>query len=483
MLNQAAVVLISVLFACSCADSKGMTPLPSLELLQVLPASKRVEVGDQFQLGAQRVLGRSAENVTAQTTLRSDDEATVSVSYDKDQGAVARALRPGTAHIIAEFEGMSGMAEVIVSAAVSAIELEPAPQVLPLGTQKSLGAALIAGAEKRGLDDGSWGSADPAIASVDEAGLVTAKSTGTTTITLTRAGLVASTRVHVAALALTSAQLTASFGAQLVAAGTGKLRVSGTFSGDVVERTADISSMFAFAAGPDMAPVTVEGAKVTAGSAAGTATIVATGKPGSLAADMRLELQVEVIALASLQALSIEIPETIAFDMEPTKFRGLGDFGAGMLLETKPEMLAAEPVSAVSIDLQSNTLSPLMIADVKLTATQNVAAEGGMGDPRKVEAVAMLTIVDEPLSGLTLAAAPDPLRPGQTLQLTATALHGATLTQVVTDSALWSSGDPNVAVVSNISGGKVTALQPGTTTLTASYRGQLTSMQLLVSAP
>lgn len=75
------------------------------------------------------------------------------------------------------------------------------------------------------------------------------------------------------------------------------------------------------------------------------------------------------------------------------------------------------------------------------------------------------------------------LQPGQTTQLTATALHGATLTQDVTEPTLWSSDDPSVAVVSNVSAGKVSALQAGTTTLRASYRGQVASIQLTVGAP
>lgn len=71
---------------------------------------------------------------------------------------------------------------------------------------------------------------------------------------------------------------------------------------------------------------------------------------------------------------------------------------------------------------------------------------------------------------------------GQTLQLTATAQYGFS-SQAVTQPALWQSSDPQVAVLSNAHGGRVSALAAVSTTLSASYRGQAASFVLNFAAP
>jgi hypothetical protein len=471
-LLRAVLVLLA-----ACAESKGMTPPPALSLLQVLPASKRVEVGETFALGAQRVQGKTAENVTAMASIRSDDETVLRVS-----GALAEALSPGTARIIVEHEGLTGMAQVIVSAAVSAVELDVGDLALATGTSLPLGAVLFAGDEKRPFDTGSWGSLDPAIASVDEQGIVTGGSAGVATITVSRDGIGASTQVRVADLALASLQLTAAPGAQLPAAESGRLSVAGTFAGAVTPHTQDVTDLFTLSVGEDSAElVTLSGSQVTA-TAAGTATVLATGKPGTLAAGMSAELALELIAKERLLALSVEPPEQVALDMAPLALRVTGDYGDGLLLATTPDSLTAEPASALSIDQESGTLAPLEAAEVTLTAKLSVAGVTPE-EQRDLEATAALSILDAPLSALSISAAQASLAPGAVLQLTATAAYGPSLSQDATELARWISDDPRIAVVSNVRAGRVTALSAGVVSLRALYRGQVAMLQLSVSAP
>jgi hypothetical protein len=69
---------------------------------------------------------------------------------------------------------------------------------------------------------------------------------------------------------------------------------------------------------------------------------------------------------------------------------------------------------------------------------------------------------------------------GQSLQLTATAVHPDGTTSDVTRSAAWASSDSTIAAVNGL--GSVAATSAGTATLSASYQGKSATITLTVVA-
>lgn len=471
----------------ACADAKGMEPTPSLDVLMVLPAASRLMVGESAQLGAQRVTGQTAANVTDRVQWRSDDEAVVTVSYDAEAGAVATAVGIGTAHVTAIDDGVSAEAEITVRAAISALELDTGLFELAAGTSKSWGAVLIAtDGSKSQLSEGTWGSSAPDIATVSQDGTVTGVAAGEASITLTSAGLTTTQPVFVRDWTLESIETEVEGGTSLLTQSSAAIRVTGTFSEG---HTQDITGLFAFdVAQPDPAqepPVSVDGDTLSAGDKAGTAQVEGNGKSASIADGEQVSFEVNVIAPSLLQSLGLQIVDRVATQGEPVALRITGDYGDGVTLQTEPDSLSFEPNDLVYYDPSSGKLTPLAAGTLTITAKTTVPAEDETSEDKEVTATEQLEIVSEPLSALTISAAADnaeiaPLDPGESLALKADASFGAELTQDVSDAALWKSSDPSIAVVSNVRAGRVTGLKPGTVTITATYRDETASLELTV---
>lgn len=469
-----------LLFGVACADDEQDLPASELDFLELLPTFKRIEVGESLRLGAQRVNGATTENVSSQVTLRSDDEAVLQV----EAGNVVRAVAPGTAHVTAKHAGASASATVAVIAAVSAVELDLVDFWLARGTTKAFGAVLIAGDEKRPFDEGVWGSLDPDIASVDATGQVTGHQPGETTITLSRSGLTTLGQARVEDAALVSVQLRSSSGTQLVSGRAGELTVEGRFSSGGREQTQDLTELFELTVDGDPDVLELAGTTVSAGDKGGTATVVAQGKSDTIAADQQAELDLEVVELTKLQSVRIDVPGEIALGMEGTAFKILGEYGAGVELETTPTELSANPADVIEIRTSSATIVPLRAAEAELNVLVKVPVSDDESRDVEESPPKVVRVIDAPLSMLSVSLDPgdgpaSALSPGQTLQLQASAHYG-TLTQTVTQSAVWTSSDSTVAIVSNVHGGLVTALRPGTATLRAGYRDQPAAYELVV---
>ncbi|MGD2155071.1 MAG: protein kinase [Gemmatimonadales bacterium] len=123
------------------------------------------------------------------------DPTVASVSAD---GQV-RALAPGTTEIVATIDGRSARATVTVTAeAVAAVTLSPASVHLQPGATAQLSATVV-GVRGSRLDGRplEWRSSDETVATVSAAGIVTAVSAGTATVSATAGGRTGQTTVTV----------------------------------------------------------------------------------------------------------------------------------------------------------------------------------------------------------------------------------------------------------------------------------------------
>jgi uncharacterized protein YjdB len=462
-----------LLFSTACTGDDADIPASQLDFLELLPTFQRVEVGESLRFGVERVNGATTENVSSKVTLRSDDEDVLQV----EDGNVVRAVGPGTAHVTVEHDGARASAEVAVISAVSALELDQVDFWLARGTTKPFGAVLIAGDSKRAFDTGSWGSRDPEIASVDADGVVTGRGLGVTEITLSRSGLTTSREVRVEDFEPDAVQLVSASGNTLVAKGSSAVTVEGTRRA----LTQDLTALFELAVEGDSDTLKLAGSSISAGDVAGSAKVIARGRDGTIAAGQQAELEIEVIEASAIETVHINLPEELALGMEETAFEVLGDYGLDNELTTAPTTLTAEPADVVAIRSSRGTIVPLKVGEAKLAL--KVTVPMGEEETRDVEASHDIRVVDTPLSMLSVSlnaeSAPTELAPGQTLQLEATAHYG-TLAQTVTQPTLWTSSNPDVAIVSNVQAGLVTALKAGTTTVQARYQDQSAEYELVV---
>lgn len=482
------LLLCSLLLCTACTDAKRQEPAPQLDVLQLLPASGTLQVGETATLGALRLKGGSSQNVTSTATWSSADDRVATVAYDAERGAQVRAVSPGRVRIEASADGATGGAEFVVIAELAAVELDKGLFELPRGTSRPLGAILIASdnSKREPTAPATWGSSDPGVAEVDADGVVTAVGEGEATITLVYEGRTTSRSVQVGSYALESATLEALDGNTLPLGASTTVAITGAFAGGHSE---DITSLFqleieaAAAASADAEPLlALEGTSVTAGTTAGSATLTATGNPESVAAGQTLTLKLTV-SDAPLRALELDAPSSLAALGEVAPFELTGVYGTDLRFPTRAEF-TTEPGGIVYVDAENGTLSPLAPGKVTITASvpRNDDAES---DAEPIEVSRELIVSADALGALTIerpAGTASPLRVGDTVTLIARAAFGTSHTEDVASAALWTSDQEQVAVVSNVQGGQLTALSPGTATISARYKGASATLQVSVAA-
>lgn len=486
------MLLGCVVWTTACAGPKLRDKVAPLDVLQLLPQSSTLQVGDAISLGALRLQGGESRNLTSSVTWTSSDEQVVSVSYSATLGAVATGVAPGSAYIEARDDGgATARAAVVVVAEITRIELDKSARELAQGSELALGSIGIAadGSKRAVKGSATWASSAPEVASVDDSGVVSGVSAGAATITLVQAGHIVSTPVQVSAWTLDSLELRALAGHALPISASTSLEVIGHFAGG---RTQDLTRLFTFevqavaedqAGAADSEPVlTVDEATVTAGSAAGMATVVGAGKPGSIAAGKQLQLDFSV-SDAALMELSLDAPMQLSTQGEVGSFVLTAIHEDGLRFETKGEF-ATDPDGIVEVDAAAGTITPLAPGTTQITASVGAADDESGEASAAIEVTRDISVVDAPLSGLTIeppSSGGAALTVGGSLQLTATAAFGA-VSQDVTEPALWSSADERIAAVSNVVSGTVAGLARGTTTISAAYHGRTATFSIVVSA-
>ena len=189
--------LAAILLTAACGGSVTSVDdiSPAVADVQVSPASSTVIVGDQLPLQA---VVHDAQGATLDDPLVVWSAKDTDVVVVSPEGIVtARAV--GATQVAASFNGKSGVAAVTVQRRpVASVTLQPSSATLQRGktvtlvpTLKDAGGATLA---DRLVD---WKSSDASIATVSPAGLVTAVTIGSATITATSEGKSATAAVSV----------------------------------------------------------------------------------------------------------------------------------------------------------------------------------------------------------------------------------------------------------------------------------------------
>lgn len=274
LLCSAALFGAALLAACGSGD-QGRDPIlgipaATLVSIAVTPATASIAIGATQQLTSTAVYtDGSARDVSAKATWTSANTAIATVNAT----GLSTGVSAGAAVMTASFEGKSATATItVLPARLVGIALLPATATLNIGT--TLQYAVIGSFDNNTTRDitaaSSFSAADPVIATIDAAGLATARAQGTTSIDATSGGLRASATLSVSPATLVSLALTPATTTFPVGA-TRQLAVTARYSNGTL---ADVTTASTFASASP-AFVSVSNGGLIKGIAAGTSALTA----------------------------------------------------------------------------------------------------------------------------------------------------------------------------------------------------------------
>lgn len=423
----------------------AITVVDPVASVLVSPATVTLSVGMTQPVTASARDAKGAVLAGRAVQWASSNPGAVAVST----AGVLTAVAPGSAVITATVEGVDATATVTVLRPVASVSVTPTQPQLFVGRTLQLTATArdAQGATLTGRAV-TWASADPAIATISASGLVTAIATGTVTMTASVEGIEGSTAITLVALPPALTGIQASVDTVVLFAGRTRA-VTATVTQPTGAPAATITYGTVM---PSVATVTNAGVitAVGPGSAKITVTAAVAGNTHFSAATQSTIIDVIVLPLpvASVQI----IPGTLnlvvggAQQLATTVRDSLGNVLAGRPTHWATSNAAVATVSATG----------LVTALAEGTATLTVTVEGAT-------ATALLAVGPLPPAITSLTVSPNALSliAGQT----------RTLAPVVTrptgaPSAIitYGTADPAVAIVSTT--GVITALTPGTATIT-----------------
>lgn len=360
-----------------------------------------------------------------------------------DSAGLAQALTEGMATLTASNGTMTGTADLTVTPALLvSVQLTPTTATIASGlTQQVTARGTFSDGSQRDVTALlQWDSSATAVASVSSAGLVTALTPGTTTITASLGAASASMNVVVGAPRLQRLDVTAP-SLSLAKGRTQQLTATGVYSdGSSSNQTANV--VWAPATG---AVLSVSSAGVMTAVQVGTASATAT--LGTVVGTLSLDVSAAVVERITVSPVAPSIP------------LGLGQalVARSVLSDGSTQVLT----SGVTWDSATQTVATVSASGLVSSVTQGqslITATFGT-----FSANTTVTVGAPVLASLAVSPTSPALDKAQTQQLTVlgTFTDNTTGPVVVT----WSSGTPSVATVS--SGGEVTALTPGTSVITA----------------
>lgn len=342
-------------------------------------------------------------------------------------------------------------------AKMSAVTVSSALTSIPQGLSTQLAASgnFTDGTTSVITNSVTWTSSNTAVATVNSRGLVTAVSTGTTTITArTTEGFINTLLITVTPATLTSIAVTPATSniargltQQMVATGTYSDGTSAVISASTVTWTSSSSAI-----------ATISSSGVVMGVALGSTTINAT--VGSVSASTPLAVSKTIQSIAVTTANSVtSLPIGIAVQLTAT---GTLSDGSTVNLSNLVTWVANSNATVSSTGLftgiTASTVVPVTAAYVGVTSS---ARSITLTNP---------TLLSIAITATTSSTAPTASQApaGYAQNLIATGTYSNGTTQIITTSLTWSSATQIVATVtSGSAGGRVTGVTAGTSVITA----------------
>lgn len=433
------------------SGTAAITVLTPAASVSVTPSSATVSSGNTVQLTA-TTLDANGNPITGWPVAWASGNTAVATA---SASGLVTGAGGGSATITATSGGQSGTSAITVTTVpVASVVVSPASANVAVGgTQQLTATTLDANGSPLTGRTITWASNATAVATVSGSGLVSGVAAGSATITATSEGKSGTSAITVnpapvASVTVAPASATVAVGgAQQLTATT--LDANGNpLTGRTITWTTNASAV-----------ATVDANGLVTGVAAGSATITATseGKSGSSAITV-----LTPVASVSVSPASATVSVGSTVQLSATALDGNGAPVAGWPVSWASGNPAVATVSA------SGFVTAVGGGSVTITATS-----GGKSGTSAIT-------VPVPVASVTVSPASATVAVGSTVQLTATPrdaggnpLTGRTIT--------WASSAVGVATVD--ANGLVTAVGPGSATITASSEGKSGTSTITVPVP
>ncbi|MDP1826435.1 MAG: Ig-like domain-containing protein [Archangium sp.] len=444
--------------------SVTVTPA-TLEAIDVTPALPTLAKGTTQQLTATaRFSDSTTQDVTSQVTWTSAATAAATV----DAAGLVTAVDTGSAVVTAELNGVSGSTTITVTAAVlTAIDLTPTMPTVPRGLTEQLTATgrFSDGTTQDVTSQATWASAAPAVATVSNAGLVTAVTLGTSSVSATVGSVIGSTTVTVSSAQLISLAVTPAT-PSLARGLTRTFTATGTFSDT---STQDVSASVTWSSSaPGVASISnATGSEgLATAQAVGTTTITATS--GTIMGSTVLTVTAATVTSLQVTPTTPTLPRGLT-----QQFTATGIFSDGTMQNLTTSVTWTTGTASVAT-ISNAAGSEGLLTAVAVGSSTVVATLGAVTNGTT------LTVTAARLDRIDVTPVAPSVARGRTSQLTATGVYSDASTQDLTATVTWSSTASTVASVSNAAGseGLLTAANVGTTTVTATL-GTVSGSQLV----
>ena len=383
--------------------------------------------------------------------------------------------------------GGGGNTATLVSIAVT----PSTPSLAPGQTQQFTATGSYSdGTSKNLTSTANWLSSNPAVATINTAGLATAVAAGSTTISAavtTSAGTVTgTTTLTVTALDFTLSASPASLTVATGNQGTSTLTttVSGGFNNAITLSAtgAPTGTTVSFSPNPIAAPgagTSTMTIAVGTSTAVGTYTITVTGSGGGVQHTTTVTLTVVAVPDFALTASSASVTVVVGNQGNSTLTTTVsGGFNSAITLS------AAGVPTGTTVNFSPNPIAAPGAGTSTMTIAVGTSTAAGTypitvtGTGGGVQHTATITLtVTNPLVSIAVTAPTLTIAQTTSVQFTATGTYADHTTQNITTSVTWNSSNTSIATISNSQGtqGLATSLNTaGTTQITATL-GSVTS--------
>ena len=410
----------------------------------------------------------SSQDVTGVTQWQSSATSVASITVS----GLASAKNIGSTTITGSFGGMSANSTLTVNAAnLNSISIKPADGTIAQGTKVQLAAigSFNDGSTRDITHQVTWSSSNPPIVSVGSSnGIASGITPGLVTMTATLGSKTSSTSLNVSNATITSVLITPT-AVTIPTGGSQRFTATGVFSDSTNQ---DISTVVAWSSS-DTTVATVSNTSTNPGFAvgvtAGTANINASFSYAGATATGTDSLTVSSATLASL---SLKPTTAEIAPASGLQFTATGTFTDGTTQGMNALLTWTSSDSTVAI------LNLTGFATGESAGITTITAKTG-----SVSATANLLVESATLTSVQVTPQTTKVAAGFQLLFKAIGTFSNGDQQDLTGFATWTSSSSGIATISNVqsTAGRATGVQPGTTTISAAFAGQVGTASLTVT--
>ncbi|RNB51743.1 peptidase S8 [Brevibacillus gelatini] len=393
----------------------------------------------------------SSKDVNSAASFQTSNPSVAQVS---SQGVIT-GIAPGTATVTASYNGKSAAAQVIVQGAyLQALRATPAQLSLTAGNKGQLNivATYSNGVEENVTQQAEYTSSNPAVASVESGGIVTARAEGTTQATIRYGGKSTTVSVTVSGSLVTLVSVGVQPEAVSIKKGTTRqLEVKATYSDNSVTNVTNKAVYQS--AHPAIATVAANG--VITGVAAGSTTVTITFEGKTVAVPVQITEAQEPVQSLTATPASLNL---LAGQTEGLQVTATYQDGKTADVTKQAAYVAQDPTVAT---VQADGL----VTAVKAGSTSIQISFGGVST-----SVPVVVTVENALVDIKLASGDITLLEKETKQLVVKAVYADGSETDITDKAQYTVDDTAVATVS--ASGQLTAGKAGSAGLVVEYFGK-----------